>query len=680
MIYDLGIIIPVYRPRESIGILTDRIRELFSEKLTLRICIVDDSGRPETADFLAGICRSPETAILVLDRNYGQQAATLCGLEHLDSCRYYATIDDDLEQPPEMLAALYDTIRQGYDIVYGVPAVSRRSLYRRTGSYMRDGLFSLFLGVPEGVRVSSFRIMTAGLVKEACRLKPNGFFYLSASVFKGSARPVRAVSIPYRSESNGRKDWNRALSQKKSSEKIISGYSALSLLRLYTKLFLNYTCFSASKRNCSRGATPLYRISRRIRAPRLMILGGSNCQVHAFQRAKTLGIDTILADYTKSPSGARYAGLHEPVSTFDIEGCIRAAREHHAGAVMTMGTDQPVYTAACVSSALNLPSLLSVGEALSVTNKKHMKTILKEAGIPAARFRFIHQGMEAGSLDGLQSPYVIKPLDSQGQRGIYRLNTPEEVFSHLENTLSYSREQEALVEEFCESTEITVSGWLHEGRLHILTVTDRLLYPDPVHIEVCVGHRFPTVHMDRYAEIESISRRTAAAFGIAGGPFYLQLLVGKDGIQVNELASRIGGAFEDVFIPFLTGFDILGAVIRSALGMPAEPPSMDCLEAAAEGRCVAVQLLFCRPGDILSVTPLEELLALPYVLDAGYNYLPGQTIPAMENATARFGHAVLWGDEANISANIHDFYHRLSVRSTQGEEMITNFYELHKGD
>lgn len=54
--------------------------------------------------------------------------------------------------------------------------------------------------------------------------------------------------------------------------------------------------------------------------------------------------------------------------------------------------------------------------------------------------------------------------------------------------------------------------------------------------------------MDRYAEIESISRRTAAAFGIANGPFYLQLLVGKDGIQVNELASRIGGAFEDVFI------------------------------------------------------------------------------------------------------------------------------------
>lgn len=114
--------------------------------------------------------------------------------------------------------------------------------------------------------------------------------------------------------------------------------------------------------------------------------------------------------------------------------------------------------------------------------------------------------------------------------------------------------------------------------------------------------------------------------------------------------------------------------------MPAEPPSMDCLEAAAEGRCVAVQLLFCRPGDILSITPLEELLALPYVLDAGYNYLPGQTIPAMENATARFGHAVLWGDDANISANIHDFYHRLSVRSTQGEEMITNFYGLHKGD
>ena len=56
---------------------------------------------------------------------------------------------------------------------------------------------------------------------------------------------------------------------------------------------------------------------------------------------------------------------------------------------------------------------------------------------------------------------------------------------HLEHTLSFSRCSQALAEEFYESDEVTVSGWIKDGRLHILTVTDRLLYPDQTHIGVC---------------------------------------------------------------------------------------------------------------------------------------------------------------------------------------------------
>lgn len=687
MLYDLGIIIPVYRARESVKLLTRRLREIFADRLKLRICLVDDSGQPGTADYLAKNCRGAETVILVLDCNYGQQAATLCGLEHIAPCRYYATIDEDMEQPPEMLSVLYDTIQQGYDIIYGVPEAAFRPLYRRLGSLMRDQLFSSLLGTPPGLKVSSLRMMTSDVVVDACSLKPRGFFYLSASIFQGSMRPLHAISIPYRP--NVRKD-------------IKSGYRIWDLAHLYGQLLWHYGIRRGGKRKASRpenihrflasgpacrfsrtlaaprlapaAPRPLYRIARRIRAPKLLILGGSNCQLSAFYRAKELGIDTVLADYTKMPPAASIAGLHEPVSTFDLEGCLRAAKFHHVDGIMTLGTDQPVYTAAYVSHARNLPAFLSVQEALSVTNKRIMKQILKDARIPTAKFRLINPNMGADCLDGLHFPVVLKPLDSQGQRGIFRLDTPGEVLSHLPKTLSFSRENEALAEEYYESTEITVSGWIHHGYLHILTVTDRLLYPDPVHIGVCIGHRFPSVHMDRYKEIEEVSRRTAAAFHLSDGPFYLQLLCGGHGIFVNELASRIGGAFEDKVIPLLTGFDILDAVIRSALGQPVKPPKTDCADAVNSGMRTAVQLLFARPGIIESATDLEELLKLPYVLDAGYNYRPGQTVPVMENASARFGHAVICGEEDTIAAYIDDFYRHLSVRRNDGTEMIKRLY------
>ena len=150
------------------------------------------------------------------------------------------------------------------------------------------------------------------------------------------------------------------------------------------------------------------------------------------------------------------------------------------------------------------------------------------------------------------------------------MDSAAEVIAHLEKTLAFSRCEEALVEEFYENDEMTVSGYIDNGKLVIFTIVDRLVYPDPVHIGVCIGHRFPSVHMGDYEVIKKISEDIVREFGLVSGPFYLQLLKGKKGIVVNELACRIGGAFEDVTIPWLTGFDILDAVMKSSLGYPVD--------------------------------------------------------------------------------------------------------------
>ncbi|HEY3313417.1 MAG TPA: glycosyltransferase family 2 protein [Anaerolineales bacterium] len=53
---------------------------------------------------------------LYLSRNFGHQAALSAGLDHADG-DVIISMDADGQHPPEMLAAMIDLVRQGYDIV-----------------------------------------------------------------------------------------------------------------------------------------------------------------------------------------------------------------------------------------------------------------------------------------------------------------------------------------------------------------------------------------------------------------------------------------------------------------------------------------------------------------------------------------------------------------------------------
>ncbi|MDD3213363.1 MAG: carboxylate--amine ligase [Eubacteriales bacterium] len=399
----------------------------------------------------------------------------------------------------------------------------------------------------------------------------------------------------------------------------------------------------------------------------LMLLGGSQCQLNAARVAKSMGHRVVLADYLKHPPAADVCDEHLRVSTFDADACIRAAKQARVDGVFTTGTDQPVYTAARVAEALGLPTPISVETALKATNKRAMKAAFTRYGIPYAPFAFLKRGQSAAVLSGLETPLVIKPLDSQGQRGVFKVATAEEAVARLEETLSYSREDTALVESFYPSGEVTLSGYIHEGRVYPLTLTDRQLIADPVHIGVCAAHRYPSIFADREDEIYRIADRVALALGASEGPLYIQFLIGDNGVLVNEAACRVGGAFEDVFIPWLTGFDILRTVIRYAAGQPTDTSALG--QPKRNGQ-VSVQMLFCRPGLVRSLTPLETLLSLPGALTAGYNYGIGSELAAMENATARFGYCVLATERGDMDELVRGLYRTLNVRDEAGRQLV----------
>lgn len=404
---------------------------------------------------------------------------------------------------------------------------------------------------------------------------------------------------------------------------------------------------------------------------RLLMLGGGNNQVNGIVRAMNKGHEVVLTDYYKDAPGRTYAAYNEVVSTFDIPGNINIAKKYEVDGIMTMGTDQPVYTAAKVSKELGLSSFITVDTAKAVTNKRVMKSILSNNRIPTAKYKFIDSFYSPVNEIDIKFPGVLKPLDSQGQRGVYLLNDPCEIQDYISNTLFYSRENTALLEEYYEGDEITVSCWINEGYPHILTVTDRETFSRDKHIGICYAHNFPSKYIHTcYREMQNMMLAIANAFNISQGPLYVQLLIGKRGLIVNEVACRIGGAYEDYFIPHITGFDILDHVIDGSLGLSKQEycNKFNILDTNIK---LSVQLFFAKSGYVKSHTPIDVLLNLPGVLYAGFNVNKGMTISKIENATARAGYIIITGEDENrLNENIVNAFHHLKICNENNENLI----------
>ncbi|WP_291632639.1 ATP-grasp domain-containing protein [Clostridium sp.] len=408
---------------------------------------------------------------------------------------------------------------------------------------------------------------------------------------------------------------------------------------------------------------------------KLLILGGGNCQFNAILRAKQMGHTVIVSDYYEDAPGKKFCDYSEIASTFSIDDNISVAKKYDIDGIITLGTDQPVYTVAKVTKECNLPSFLNLDAAKAVTNKKIMKNIFKLNSIPTVKFAFLKSDFRDCELEHMCFPVVIKPLDSQGQRGVYKLNSIVKIREYFEDVISYSREEEALVEEYYENDEITVSGWVENDNTHVLTITDRVTYDNYPSIGICTAHDFPSKHFKNYAkEIIEITKNIVKCFKIHNGPIYFQMLIGKEGIKVNEIACRIGGAYEDEFIPHLTGIDILDMVIDYSLGENIDYTRLREYEVLNNNKKLSVQLLFAKPGTIKSIGDLGIVTNLPGVINAKINFKPGDNIKEITNATQRVGYMIIEGNNLkDLHLNIDNAFDKIAIYDKNNINMIIKF-------
>ncbi len=284
-------------------------------------------------------------------------------------------------------------------------------------------------------------------------------------------------------------------------------------------------------------------------------------------------------------------------------------------AVLTDQLDLGVSTAAFVSDALGLKGL-SPSAAPCFTDKGEMRGAAKAAGVAVPACKLARSFEDAAdAARNLEFPLVVKPVDSDASRGVFRVGRMEELRRVFPESLKESRSGRVILEEFVSGDEYVVEALTIDGVSRNLVVGARSYFDIPgmfvpsstvfSDADSATSHVEEKVKEANLKLLDSFDPGTA----ITHGEFIYN--AAENEVYLVEIAARGGGVFTSSdLVPAACGVDANAVLVGSILGEP-DVVIPELTKGAAAYFCFRVP-----EGTVLRAEGLKEASAVPGVFKA----------------------------------------------------------------
>lgn len=350
---------------------------------------------------------------------------------------------------------------------------------------------------------------------------------------------------------------------------------------------------------------------------KLLIIGAGDFQLPLVQQAaKTCRV--LLAAPAISEAFEPYITDRLIVDVRDEKAILAFAQEHGIDGVITDQTDIAVRSVAYVAEKMGLPGI-GYETGLLFTDKSRMRTRLARLGLPLLANKTVssvedavafYRELGSTATEGAKPVRVIiKPLDTQGSRGVQVCACEQEIRDKFQEAARWSGSREVIVEHFATGREFVVESLVLDHQYRTLCIGDTLYFDIPDAF-AAKSRIFPTTADDALRQkVLSLDEKIITGFGLKQGITHSEYIMDGDEVYLIETAARGGGVFiSSDLISLSSGLHTEQFLIDMALGQQKEMPVI------LPQQCFCGYMAFYLPvGRVIRADGIDAVLAFPFV-------------------------------------------------------------------
>lgn len=380
----------------------------------------------------------------------------------------------------------------------------------------------------------------------------------------------------------------------------------------------------------------------------VIVIGGTRWQLPLIESVKRSGfVPVVLSPTAPSLELSDSSHIWERADIVNLEECFDIASRYTPVAVVSDQSDIAVPTVAFISESLSLPTL-GTEKADLCTNKFEMRRFCLANGFFSPKFKLCF------SLNDLRIfissngfPIVIKPLNSNSSRGVFLLDSPQDISLRFFSALSYSRGIKAvLAESFISGDELTVEGVFIAGKHVTLAVSKKEHFDFNSSIAKDLWYS-SDLSTPIFSLASDINDTLMNAVNLPDGTLtHNEFKVDGSTVCLIEMAARGGGNFiSSHIVPSLTGIDLTATHLKSRLPSSHATFVGDC-KFSQRGRYALLTFFdsLSSGGRIVLIKGESFLRGCGNIIDYKLNYKVGDILPQPSNDAERLGYAIAIGD------------------------------------
>lgn len=399
-----------------------------------------------------------------------------------------------------------------------------------------------------------------------------------------------------------------------------------------------------------------------------MVLAGGNDQIALIQELRAYfnnDVYIILVDMSSNVKAVPYADKFLQISTMDKEAVLQAAKEEKIDYILTACGDQPLSTMAYVSAKMSLPCYLTERDVRNLTNKLFMKRIMVENNIPTSPFVSMSKDWNYSQIERLSYPLVVKPVDSNGSKGVKKVETREEIEDCLKDAFKFSLSGDVIVEEFNKGEEVSIDVYVEGTEVKLLSVISLNKIKQNRDSFTIVQSFYPPNFEYSSEEIVNIAQKIVNAFALKDTPLLIQAIQTENGLKVVEFSARMGGGSKFRSIQTFSGVDIMNVYVNMVMGNKPHVSPLRLVNNAS------MSFVYCNPGKFVSLYGFDELVR-EGIIKYYYTYkMSGTMIEKSTTSSDRVAGFMIVGDsEEEVKNKVSYANSILKVLDENGNDIM----------